>query len=302
MDIWTVGTSSAVPTRERGLPANLINYEGERILLDCGEGTQRTLMKEKLGIMKINKIFITHWHADHFSGLLGLIQTMEMEGREEPLYIYGPPRTEEFTDRILDTGYFQRSYDIFVEDITEEDRIIGEGYQIKPFEVEHGINALGYVFQEQEQKKANKQKMKDLGIGSSPKVGKLKQGESIEWEGDTIEPEQVIETVPGRKIVYSGDTAKSENTIKNAQNADLLIHEATCTHDKIEQRKYHSSAKQAAEVAKEANVEKLVMTHISRRYRQNDEKLLGEAREVFDNSELAEDGEKFSLSPHRPEK
>jgi len=301
MDIWTIGTSSAVPTRKRGLPANLINYKGERILLDCGEGTQRTLMKEKLGIMKINKIFITHWHADHFSGLLGLIQTMEMEGRERPLYIYGPPRTEEFTHNILDTGYFQRSYDIFVEDITEEDVIVGEGYHIKPFEVEHGINALGYVFQEDEQKKANKNKMKELKLESSPKIGDLKEGKAIEWNNQQIKPEEVIEIVSGRKIVYTGDTSKCSNTIKHSKDADLLIHESTCTHDKVDQRKNHSSAKEAAEVAKQANVSKLALTHISRRYLQNEQKLIAEAEEVFENVELAEDGKKFSISPHRPE-
>jgi ribonuclease Z len=301
MELWTVGTSSAVPTSSRGLPANLLNFKGERILFDCGEGTQRQLMKDKLGIMKIDRIFISHWHADHFSGLLGLIQTLEMEGRERPLYIYGPPRTEEFTDRILDTGYFNRSYDIFVEDVIEGDVIAGEGYNIEPFEVEHGINAFGYVFREEDSVKANKQKMEELGLGSSPKIGKLKQGESIEWEGEPIEPEEVVEEVPGRKVVYSGDTAKCQNTIEHSQDADLLIHEATCSHEMIEDRKGHTSARQAAEIANEADVDKLVLTHISRRYRNDTEELLDEAREVFKDTEMSHDGRKFEIKPHRPE-
>lgn len=301
MEIWTVGTSSAVPSRSRGLPANLINYNGERILFDCGEGTQRQLMTEKLGLMKINKIFISHWHADHFSGLLGLIQTMEMEGREEPLYIYGPPRTEEFTENILDTGYFKRNFDIFVEDIIEGEEIVGEGYRIEPFEVEHGVNAFGYSFIEEDQKKANKEKMEDLGLTESPKIGKLKKGETVEWNGEKIQPEEVIETMPGRKIVYSGDTAKCDNLIHNAENADLLIHEATCMHEIIEKRHGHTSARQAGEIAKEAGVEKLVLTHISRRYQTQEQELLKEAREEFENTELGEDGEKFEVKPHRPE-
>ena len=301
MDIWTVGTSSAVPSRSRGLPANIISYKGERILFDCGEGTQRQLMTEKLGLMKISRIFISHWHADHFSGLLGLIQTMEMEGREEPLYIYGPPRTEEFTDNILDTGYFQRSFDIFVEDIVEGEEIVGEGYQIRPFEVEHGVNAFGYVFEEDEKRKANKDKMEELGIGSSPKVGKLKQGEEIEWQGEKVKPEEVVQTVEGRKIVYSGDTSKCRNMIKHAQDADLLIHEATCRHEIVDQRSGHTSARQAGNIADKANVDKLVLTHISRRYQREEEKLLSEAREEFENTEIGEDGKKFSVSPHRPE-
>jgi len=301
MEIWTVGTSSAVPSRKRGLPANLINYKGERVLFDCGEGTQRELMKEKLGLMKISKIFISHWHADHFSGLLGLIQTMEMEGREEPLYIYGPPRTEEFTENILDTGYFNRSFDIFVEDIIEGDEIVGEGYKIEPFEVEHGINAFGYSFIEDDQKKANKQKMKELGLTKSPKIGELKEGKSIEWNGQEISPNEVVETMPGRKIVYSGDTAKCNNTIENAEGADLLIHESTCLHEIIEEREGHTSAKQTGEIASEAEVDKLVLTHISRRYQQNEEKILEEARKEFSNTELGEDGRKFEVKPHRPE-
>ena len=301
MRAWTVGTSSAVPSRERGLAANCISYNGERILFDCGEGTQKTLMEEKIGLMKISRIFISHWHADHFSGLLGLIQTMEMEGREKPLYIYGPPRTEEFTDRILDTGYFNRSYDIFVEDLVEGDEIVGEGYQVRPFEVEHGVNAFGFTFQEDSSVKADKEKMEELGLGSSPKIGKLKNGESIEWEGEKIEPEEVVKEVPGRKVVYSGDTEKCQNMIENAQDADLLIHEATCLHEMIEDRHGHTSAKQAGEIAKETDAEKLVLTHFSRRYRGEEEKLKEEAEEEFEEVELGEDGKEFEIKAHRPE-
>ena len=301
MDIWTVGTSSAVPTAKRALASNIINYDGERILFDCGEGAQRRIMMDKMGLMKISKVFISHWHADHFSGLLGLIQTLEMEGREKPLYIYGPPRTEEFTERILDTGYFNRSYDIYAEDLVEGDNIVGEGFEIRPFEVEHGINAFGFVFEEKSQNKANKEKMKELGLEASPKIGDLKDGKTVTHNGKEIKPEDVVEKVSGRKVVYSGDTAMCSNTVENAMDADLLIHEATCLHELIEDRHGHTSAKQAAAIADKANVEKLVLTHFSRRYRGRENELLDEAKEVFNNTDLAEDGKKFSLSPHRPE-
>ena len=119
----TVGTSAVAPTARRNLSANLINFRGERILFDCGEGAQRTIMQKNLGLMKINKIFITHWHADHFSGLLGLIQTLSMEDRKKPLEIYGPPRTEEFMDMLLNLGYFDRSYNIEIREIEEGDVI-----------------------------------------------------------------------------------------------------------------------------------------------------------------------------------
>ena len=301
MDIWTIGSSSAVPSRKRGLPANMINYKGERVLFDCGEGAQRKIMEEKMGLMKIDRIFISHWHADHFSGLLGLIQTLEMEGREKPLYIYGPPRTEEFTEQILDTGYFSRSYDIFAEDLVEGDVIVGEGYEVRPFEVEHSVNAFGFVFEEDSEVKADKEKMEELGLGASPKIGDLKDGETVEIDGKTVRPEDVVKEVPGRKVVYSGDTAKCDKMIENAEGADLLIHEATCMHEMIEDRKGHTSALQAGEIAEEAGVERLVLTHISRRYQGREEELVEEAREVFEASELAEDGEKLEISPHRPE-
>ncbi|MFB6215784.1 MAG: MBL fold metallo-hydrolase, partial [Candidatus Aenigmatarchaeota archaeon] len=202
------------------MPANMVNFQGERLMFDCGEGTQRRLMMDKMGFMDISRVFISHWHADHFSGLLGLIQTLEMEGREEPLYVYGPPRTEEFTERLLDTGYFSRNYDIYAEDLVEGDVVVGDGYEVVPFEVEHGINAFGYVFKEDPQVKANKQKMEELGLGSSPKIGKLKSGESIEWNGETVEPGDVVEKVPGRKVVYSGDTAKCDAMVERAEDAD----------------------------------------------------------------------------------
>ncbi|MFB6159279.1 MAG: MBL fold metallo-hydrolase, partial [Candidatus Nanohalobium sp.] len=228
-------------------------------------------------------------------------QTLEMEGREKPLYIYGPPRTKEFTDRILDTGYFSRSYDIFVEDLVEGDVVVGEGYEVRPFEVEHNINAFGFVFEEDKKVKADKDKMEELGLGASPKIGELKEGKTVELDGKTVRPEDVVREVPGRKIVYSGDTSKCESMIRNAEDADLLIHEATCMHEIIEERDGHTSARQAGEIAKEAGVGKLVLTHISRRYQGREDELLEEAREVFENTELAVDGEKFELSPHRPE-
>ncbi|PSH02161.1 MAG: ribonuclease Z, partial [Nanohaloarchaea archaeon QH_8_44_6] len=286
MEIRTLGTSSAVPSKTRDLPANMISFNGERLLFDCGEGTQKKIMEKKLGLMDISRIFISHWHADHFAGLIGLIQTMEMEGREQPLYVYGPPGTEEFTDRILDTGYFNRNYDIFVEDLQDGEAIVGEGYEVRPFEVEHGVEAFGYVFEEDSQRKANKDKMKELKLKSSPKIGKLVEGETIKWEGEKIKPEQVIEKVRGRKVVYSGDTSKCQRTVEESKNADVLIHEATCLHEIIDERENHTSAKQAGEIAKEADAEKLILTHISRRHHQNEKPLLEEAKEVFSETEL----------------
>ena len=304
--VHTVGTSAVAPTARRNLSANLINFRGERILFDCGEGTQRTLMQKNLGLMKIDKVFITHWHADHFSGLLGLIQTLSMEDRKRPLEIYGPARTEEFMDMLLNLGYFDRSYEIKVREIEEgdiiEDISKGKEYKIIPFETEHHIPSQGYVFQEESEVKANKEKMKELGLKPSRKIRRLKQGEAVEVDGRTINPEDVTEEVKGRKIVYSGDTEYIDNLAKYAEEADLLIHEATFLHDLIQGGKYgHCSAKQAGMVAKEAGAKKLVLTHISRRYEGEEDRLINEAKQVFENVVIAEDGKKFEIEPYRPE-
>jgi ribonuclease Z len=163
------------------------------------------------------------------------------------------------------------------------------------------VTAFGYALEERPQKKANKNRMQELGLESSPKIGKLMDGETIEWDGDRIKPGQIIEEVKGRKFVYTGDTAKCTSVIRAAEDADILLHEATVTEEEIDSRHGHSSARQAAEVASEAGAERLVLTHISRRYRNDPEELEKEAHEVFENVDVAEDGQRFEIRPHRPE-
>ncbi|MDY6776989.1 MAG: ribonuclease Z [Candidatus Nanohaloarchaea archaeon] len=302
IDLHTLGTSSAVPTARRDLAANLVNFKGERLLFDCGEGAQKSIMKLQVGLMDIEKVFITHWHADHFSGLLGLVQTLSMEGRKRPLEIYGPERTGEFTDRLLNIGYFDRSYEIVGHALEEDEVVEGEGYEVRPFEVQHSIPAYGYVFEEDSELKVSKARMEEHGLESGPEIGKVKSGETVEIDGEEYGPEDLCEEVPGRKIVYTGDTAAHENVVEAAQGADVLIHEATVTQELLEGRAdRHSSSLQAAEMAKRAGVDKLILTHFSRRFDKDPEPLLEEAREVFENTELAEDGKHFGVEPHRPE-
>jgi ribonuclease Z len=301
IDLHTLGTSSAVPTSRRSLAANLLNVEGERLLFDCGEGTQRQIMRLQAGLMDIEKVFITHWHADHFSGLLGLIQTLSMEGRDRPLYIYGPERTGEFTDRLLTTGYFDRSYEVVAEDLELDDVVDGDGYAVQPFRAHHSIPAYGYIFEEDKELKVSRTKMKEHGLASGPEIGRIKDGEHVEIDGTTYGPADLCETVPGRKIVYTGDTAAHSDTVEAAADADVLIHEATVTHDGLGGReKRHSSAKQAAEVARKANVDQLILTHFSRRFDKDPSPLLAEAQEIHPNTALADDGKHFGIKPHRP--
>ncbi|MDY6770480.1 MAG: ribonuclease Z [Candidatus Nanohaloarchaea archaeon] len=302
IEFYTLGTSSAVPTSRRDLSANFLNFQGEKMLFDCGEGAQKTIMRQRLGLMDIDKVFITHWHADHFSGLLGLVQTMGMEGRDRPLYIYGPEGTEEFTQRLLELGYFDRRYEIFVDDMEPGDRVADDDYEVRAFATDHGVPSVGFVFEEDAKRKASHARMEELGLEPSPKIGRLKDGETVEVDGRTIEPDDVIEEMPGRKIVYTGDTEYTESVVKAAADADLLVHDATFSQELVDEGRYgHTSARQAAEVAKAAGVERLVLTHFSRRFDTDTQKLVDEAQEVFGNVEAADEGQKFEVRPHRPE-
>ncbi|MBW6461877.1 MAG: ribonuclease Z [DPANN group archaeon] len=296
-----LGTTASVPTRERNLPSIFVMFKGERILFDCGEGTQRQLMVQGLKFMKIDRIFITHWHADHFGGILGLIQTMSLEGRTEPLNVYGPKRTTEFLEQLLTIGYFGRNFKINITEMNDGFTVEGEGYKVTAFKVTHKIPALGYVLEEDPRIRANMEKAEKLGLSTGPYIGKLKAGKTIEFKGKTIKPEDVIEHIPGRKIVYTGDTKYDVNTIKHAKHADLLIHDSTFGSDKDGVDKIgHSTAEEAATVAKKANVKLLVLTHISRRYQDKKENtspqmLLDEAQKVFKNTILAYDSLEFEI-------
>ncbi len=298
MTIHFLGTSAGIPTRERGLPAILIKYNEDRFLFDCGEGTQRQLMIKNLKFMRIKAVFITHWHADHFAGLPGLIQTMSMEGRKKPLYIYGPEGTVGFVEKLLSIGYFERGFAVIAEDLKPGDRVEFDRYYIEAFKTYHGIPSLGFVFQEKDKIKANMEKAKKFGLTSGPLIGKLKKGEEILFKGRRIKPEDVVEVVKGKKIAYTGDTGYRKSLVKAVKDADVLICDGTFCSE-FENRAhtyYHMTARQAAMLAKEANVKMLVLTHISRRYQQDNnnrkytvEKLLKEAQEIFPNTKIAED-------------
>lgn len=288
-----LGTTSGVPTRERNLTSIFLQYDEERVLFDCGEGTQRQLMSKNLKFMRINKIFVSHWHADHFSGLLGLVQTMSLENRREPLYVYGPQRTGEFVDRLLEIGYWARNFEVVAEDVDEGDVIKGPGYQVLPFRVKHRIPALGFVFKENDKIHADMQKAAKFGLSTGPLIGQLKAGKAVTFKGRTIKPEEVIGTTNGKKIVYTGDTAFTENTIKFAKDADVLIHDCTFSDEFVEKATEfrHSTPSSAAEVAKRAAVKRLVLTHISRRYQKDaqEQTLETEAKKHFPNAVLAKD-------------
>ncbi len=290
IEIIFLGTSSGIPTKYRGHPAIALVRNGEILIFDCGEGTQRQLVFAGLSIMKISKIFITHLHADHFAGLIALPQSMYLLGRRKPLYVYGPEGIEELGEIILKLAGYELDFEIKF--ITAEEGVICEerDYIIKAIKVNHSIPTLAYCYEEKPKRKFLVEKAKALGLKPGPWYKKLQMGQEIFYEGRLIKPDDVTKVVKGKKIVYSGDTAYCEKLIEFAKDADLLIHEATYASDMQERARevMHSTCIDAAKIAKAANVKKLILTHISARYK-DASKLLEEARKIFRNTEIAKD-------------
>ena len=263
------------------------------VLFDCGESTQKQIMEANVSPMKIDDIYITHLHGDHILGLPGIIQSLAFRGRTRPLTIYGPPGISDLLSHIKKLGYFTIGYEIIVKEIVDDDIVIYKqnNFQIKAMKMKHTVTNYAYKIEEIKQPKFIRSKAIELGIPPGPLFGKLQDGIPIELDGKTIEPQQVLG--PPRKgvsLVYSGDTIATEKMIYFSKGVNLLIHEATF--DKEYQDKAmengHSTAFDAAQIAKYAEVEQLILTHLSNRYTSS-EVLENEAKEVFENTVYAED-------------
>ena len=267
IEVFFLGTGGIMPTRERNVPAIAIRYKGEVILFDAGEGTIRQMNTAKLSPMKIDKIFITHFHGDHYLGLAALIQTMNLWDREKPLHVYGPKYTFEFVQHFLNSGFFRPGFDIHVHELGETRLKFGD-YEIWSFKVEHGIPALGYVFKEKDRRgKFLPEKLGEYGLEEGPILGKLEREGQIEWNGRIIRLEDV--TGPrrkGLKVVYTGDTEPAERVRLFAERADLLIHEATYLNPGDRGDSYHSTVEEACETARKARAKLLALFHRAFRY------------------------------------
>jgi ribonuclease Z len=299
-----LGTGGALPTRNRNPSAVMVNREGELILFDCGEGTQQQMMRAKTGMKRLTSIFISHFHADHFLGIPGLIQTMSFMGRTEPLNIYGPDGTAEFTELFKALGYFNLKYEIRGIRLLPGDIVQGEGYIIQALETEHNIPSLGYALIEDPRPgRFNKEKAIKLGVPPGPLFAVLQKGNSVEVNGKLIKPNEVMGTLrPGRKIVYSGDTRPCETILEASREADLLIHDGSFADEMADwaEESRHSTAGEAAVLAKEADVRKLILTHISSRYTDDSEPILIDSKKIFGNVIVAEDLMEIEI-PYRQE-
>jgi ribonuclease Z len=277
LSVFFAGTAGSVPTARRGLPALLLRAGGDRILIDCGEGTQQQLLRS-IGLPELDAIFLTHYHLDHWLGLVGMLKTFDLRARERPLTVHGPPGLRALF-RTLQPVIGRTGYPLSLVELDRHDEVRFGGYTVASFPVKHRVEAYGYAFLEDDRPgRFDVAAARALGVAPGPDFGRLQRGEPV---GD-VRPEQVMgETRPGRRIVITGDTAPCQEVEALAHDADLLIHEATFLEDERARARAtsHSTARQAAEVARDAGVRLLALTHLSTRYFPRE--VRDEAREVF---------------------
>ncbi len=300
LSITFLGTSAARPTVERNVSSLSLVREGETLLFECGEGTQRQMMRYGVSFA-LSEIFFTHFHADHFLGVIGLIRTLGLQGRTDPMFLYGPKGAKKVLAQAISLGVERVPFEVQVIEVSAGE-IVGEGgrgkregYDIHVFQTEHGGGSVGYALVEHERLgRFDPDKAREAGVPEGPLWGKLHKGETIELpdgrrftSADFVGPKR-----SGRRVVITGDTRPCAAVIDAARGADLLIHEATFGEEEKERAKEtgHSTAKEAAQVALAAQAKRLVLNHVSARYSMSADELVKEAREVFRETVVAKDG------------
>lgn len=305
MELYFLGTNAGVPSLQRNVTSIALRLMEERRsiwLFDCGEGTQHQFLKSPLKLSKLEKIFITHLHGDHLFGLPGLLSSRAYQGGMTPLTLYGPPGTRKFVETSLELSQSRVNYELHI--VEHEGGIIFEDdmFVVESALLEHRIDSYGYRITEKDRPGSiDPAKLAAFGLKPGPIFGQLKRGESIELEnGTVIHPADVLGSPKrGKVITILGDTRPSPNVVPLSAGADVLIHEATFLHElaTTAHEYYHSTARQAAEAAKEAGVGTLFLTHFSSRYKDEEqlEPLLLEAQSIFPNSRLALEHELIQL-------
>jgi len=292
-----LGTGCAIPTKRRNHPAILLSHKSENILIDCGEGVQRQMRIAHVNPCSITKILITHWHGDHTLGIPGLVQTLELNGYNKKLDIYGPKGTKMFMDLYLKLFVHQSAINIEIHEISNGKFFENSEFSLEAEPMNHNTPALAYSFEIKEKTRLDKAKLKKLKIANSPIIGDLRNGKTINLNGKKINGKDLIYKEKGKKITIILDTAINENCYKIAKNSDLLITESTFSQEEEENAKltFHLTSKQAAGIAKKSNSKKLVLMHLSQRFEKDPSKLLKEAKAVFKNTVLAEDFMKIEV-------
>jgi len=302
MRVTFLGTSGAVPTTERAPSALMVNRDGERLLFDCGEGTQRQMMRFGTGFA-VSHVFLTHLHGDHILGLPGLVQSWDFNDREAPIAVHAPAGAGDDVRELIRVGGHRPGFPVRVHGVSAGDVVLdGDGYEVRAFAVDHRTRAVGYALVEDDRPgRFDREKAEEeLGIPPGPTYGRLHRGETVELDdGRVIEPDQVVGPPrPGRRIVYTGDTRPVEETVEVADGADLLVHDATFGDDWGERAPAtgHSTAREAGRIAARAGAKRLALTHVSSRYAGDASQLAREAAEAFDGEcFVAEDGQTLDV-------
>ncbi len=302
LSVTFLGTSAARPTVERNVSGVALVREGETLLFECGEGTQRQMMRYGVSFA-LSEIFFTHFHADHFLGVIGLVRTLGLQTRAEPMTLYGPRGAKKLLGQALQLGVERIPFEIDIREVKPGD-VIGSGdggngaprtaYDIHVFATEHGGGSIGYALREHERPgRFDPEKARAAGVPEGPLWGKLQRREAVQVDGRTVSAEGIVGAKrPGRLVVFTGDTRPCASVVDAAQGADLLIHEATFGEEEKERAKEtgHSTAREAAQVALAAKARRLVLSHVSARYSISADELVKEAREVFKETGVAKDG------------
>ena len=277
LSLFFAGTAGSVPSARRGLPALLLRAGGDRLLFDCGEGTQQQLLRS-VGLPELDAVFLTHYHLDHWLGLIGMVKTFDLRARERPLTLYGPPGLHALIEAMRPV-IGRTGYPLRLAELEPHEEVRFGGYLVAAFPVDHRVTAYGYAFVEDDRPgRFDAAAARALGVPEGPDFGRLQRGEEVAG----VRPEQVVGPPrPGRRIVISGDTRPCQTTEVYAHAADVLVHEATFLEDERARAREtaHSTAAQAAEIARDAGVRLLALTHLSTRYFPRD--VRDEARATF---------------------
>ncbi|MFH1585551.1 MAG: ribonuclease Z [archaeon] len=295
--ITFLGTSAQIPTTQRNHTAILLTYEGENILVDCGEGTQRQFRKARLNPGKVTRLLITHWHGDHVLGIPGLLQTLSVSGYNKTLYIYGPKWTKSFIKKMISTFAFVEKFKIKVEEVKDGKFLETKDFYLEAKSMDHGIPTNAYSFVKKGQIRIDKKKLAKSKLLAGPLLQRLKQGKDINHKGKKYLAKNLTYEEGDKKISFVLDTSINQGIVPFVKDSDLLITEASYSHTLQSKAKEHKhlTAKQAAEIAKKSGSKKLILTHISQRYEKNLQELLDEARKVFKHTHLAKDLDKFEV-------
>ncbi|MEF8851345.1 MAG: ribonuclease Z [Haloarculaceae archaeon] len=301
MRVTFLGTSGAVPTTRRNTSALFVNRDGDRLLFDCGEGTQRQMMRFETGFA-VEHLFVSHLHGDHVLGIPGLVQTLDFNDREAPLAIHAPHGTRTDLEGLVSAVGAAPSFPVRITQNGPGDVVLDrEEYEVRAVGVDHRTRALGYALVEDDRKgRFDRRKAEEeLGIPPGPKYSKLHRGEPVEHDGRTVRPEEVVGPPrPGRTLVYTGDTRPTESVVEAAADADLLVHDATFTSDWAERARAtgHATAREAADVASRADAKRLALVHVSTRYAGDASPIEDEAQAAFDGGAFVpEDGDELDV-------